>query len=1493
MKAIFRPAVFLLLGCCFWRPVPAAVDFADAAAARYSAEQLEFLKSFMAAKQASKESPVNTLVSTVLATLMSDSRPPMDFAALARDAGAGQILLEYAETLYGMAQYELAGEALAMVSPATQKEEAVRFESVRLRLALRGQGKLPAALSDDFGTPQLALNRALAAVRRGDIPAAIALLRKLAADAKASSSSRDRASLWLSILYAEKAEPRQALEALSAIDSGSPLVAEAALMTLRLSGEIHPAAASAVEQRLAVQLPDSASRWEAREHLIKALERRGAIALAGQQAMQAVGSLAASIGELDRSIAGLGKLSEQDLQSYAGSLPDDARARTDELLKRKLTLARTAELLRQWRPYFGIYQQRLQRDPNLFSDELRASIGSQWSRSGDDSKGGNPGELFRLELVNLLGSPPDREISYRLFFGLVQWEFDYEYPDTWRPVAERPVEETAGKRRRQREAAQKLEKTDQRMLPRAMGHIGKLRTKVDSQLKKQQTVVFKGMVERAKSISDRNAATVREIERGLPLIDEGIRAEVRQSLEQRRILAQRWLARFSGHAIALYAGRAATGQQPEFELGAGLKLKSGQSVVAGLQAVNGEPKLRAAEETDLKPLLAQLKTLSVSGGTRQIQSDALRLRARLIIALYEAQAIPSAAEAVENYATLLRNYSDLVDVADVRYQLARAQDLSAQTAESLASLSRFAKDFPEDSRASEALFRIGEAQFSLGEYSLARATYESVIKRKDARYLEQADYKLGWSLFKQGEYMAALPRFLAIVERRPQAAENTDRRQEERQKDSYRAVALTFAYMNGAAEVDRYFAKLGKRAYVPDIYVNLGRYYLEHDRIKDAADTYGYLVKLEPNDPRAPRLLGDIIAGAQAENLNKLVLEQQEKFIDTYGVSGTYWSKAGEGVRAEIQPLLKGYLASFGQMYHADAQETKRRESYDKAIRYYGEYVATFPNDPQTPRFHFLMAEAREEIGDSVAAKADFDAAAYKYSAHADAAAAGYAALVSSQKLAEKASTPDDRKMWLRELVSGSGQFAAAFPADTRVEAVLVKASEDMLMLGEPAEGVGYAERVLARKPAEPVRRRALLVVAHGRFDNKEFAKAEAAYTELLAEDSGSTEAKAKLRDRQGLSIYRQAEIMRQAGNYDQAVDTFLRVGKAAPGSDSVPNAEIDAAALLLQEKHWSRAVNVLERFLKTYPGHPLAQGVPTRLAYAYENDGQLFKAADMLETISTTETDTALARQMALRSGELRERGGRPELAAAAYERYLVRYPTPLDQATEVRQKLAEMAAKSDDKAQRLRWLSEVVVNASGIEGASVRVRYLAAGAATVLGDVSAAEFGAIPLKLPLDKALAAKRLAMERSLKWYEDAVRFGVIEVTTEANYKTAELYRDLARDVQASERPAGLNELEQGQYKILLEEQAAPIEDKAVDLHEINYGRLRNGIYDQWVKKSLASLRTLSAGKYDKVELAVDYFAYTPPSVAAPGQPPKVVGTSIVTPGAGNEPMSPAK
>jgi hypothetical protein len=70
--------------------------------------------------------------------------------------------------------------------------------------------------------------------------------------------------------------------------------------------------------------------------------------------------------------------------------------------------------------------------------------------------------------------------------------------------------------------------------------------------------------------------------------------------------------------------------------------------------------------------------------------------------------------------------------------------------------------------------------------------------------------------------------------------------------------------------------------------------------------------------------------------------------------------------------------------------------------------------------------------------------------------------------------------------------------------------------------------------------------------------------------------------------------------------------------------------------------------------------------------------------------------------------------------------------------------------------------------------------------------------------------------------------------------------------SSERPEGLSPMELEQYDLVIEEQAYPFEEQAIQVHESNLKLISRGVYNVWVEKSLQKLAVFVPARYDKPE-----------------------------------------
>jgi len=248
--------------------------------------------------------------------------------------------------------------------------------------------------------------------------------------------------------------------------------------------------------------------------------------------------------------------------------------------------------------------------------------------------------------------------------------------------------------------------------------------------------------------------------------------------------------------------------------------------------------------------------------------------------------------------------------------------------------------------------------------------------------------------------------------------------------------------------------------------------------------------------------------------------------------------------------------------------------------------------------------------------------------------------------------------------------------------------------------------------------------------------------------------------------------------------------------------------------------------------------------------------AANELRGVMRTDQDPEFQRESRFLVAELYERDKNYTEAIEHYRYYAHNFPVPFAQNIEAQFKLTELYATTKDGEKRNFWLGKLINAHDSAQSPTPRSLYLAAWSATQLADQQYDTFTSIKLKLPLKNSLKKKKSALESTLKGYEKALGYGVEEFATKANYRIGEIYGALSRDLMQSERPKGLSELELEQYEILLEEQALPFEDQAIEIHAANSVRSWDGVYDDWVKNSFKALAKLLPGRYNKVEQGIE-------------------------------------
>ncbi len=828
-------------------------------------------------------------------------------------------------------------------------------------------------------------------------------------------------------------------------------------------------------------------------------------------------------------------------------------------------------------------------------------------------------------------------------------------------------------------------------------------------------------------------------------------------------------------------------------------------------------------------------------------------------------------EAVRLYTALLAGGMPAgTDRDHVLYQLSRAADGAGDGEAALATLDRLAADYPAGRHADEAEFRRGETLFVRRDYARAEAAYAAVVARgPDSPFYEQALYKHGWARFKQGDHPGALDSFLPLLDRRlgtdadpvvvQARLDAMGRAERELIDDTLRVTSITLEYLGGAGAIGPALASRADRGFGFLVYRSLGDLYLDQQRWRDAAGAYAAYVSAAPLAEPAPALQQAAIDAYTRGRFPSLVLAAKQEYVERYGLDGEWFAtrggRTGAGATGEtVVAALKTHLGDLAAHDHAEAQQRRTPADYQRAAGWYRRFLAWFPEDPESAGRSFLLGELLFEAKDFASARDAYLQAAYRYPGYARAAEAGYAALLAGRGQ-EALLDGDARTAWHAGLREQGLEFAAAFPAHPEAGAVLTTTAEDFFAAGDLVRAEATAGLVLTLQPpaSRALEQVAWTVTAHARFDQARYAEAEAAYLRLR-DYPLAAERRAEVDTRIAASIYRQAEQAAAAGEVDRAVGDYLRIAAAVPAAEIVPTALFDAATLLQNSQRWGEAANLFGQFRREFPDHRFNAEVTTSLAVVLREDGRSAESAAEFERIAAGAAPDA-ARGALWEAAGLYARAGASGDEARVYATLVERFPVPYDGALEARQRLADLAGA--DWATRRRWL-EAIVAADGSAGAARtdRSRYLAARASLELARPARDAFLAAGLTAPLKPSLKRKKEWMEAALAAYARAAGYGVGEVTTAATFETGELYAALARDLMASPRPADLDAEALEQYELLLEEQAFPFEEKAIDLYRANVGRAADGVWDEWVRASFARLAVIAPARYAREERSTD-------------------------------------
>ncbi len=808
-------------------------------------------------------------------------------------------------------------------------------------------------------------------------------------------------------------------------------------------------------------------------------------------------------------------------------------------------------------------------------------------------------------------------------------------------------------------------------------------------------------------------------------------------------------------------------------------------------------------------------------------------------------------EVLGSYESILARGSFSGRLDELLYQMAKAHALTAQPGESIDRLKQLVGLYPKSPLVPEARFRIAEAAFTNGQFAEAEAGYLALLAGEGGEGLKtKARYMIGWSQFKQGEHAwgraadsfhAVLDLFLPTAESIQQVPQSSV----ETIDDTLRVLALMASRTGGLETLSQWFGSGPVRPWEPLVYDRLADLYAITGKYETSEAVNQAFARRYPQHGSSPGFLAQVVEVWQLAGDGEKVRQARAGYVDAYRT---------ESIFSRLEPAEQSRWREFTRWL----ADTRYREATDladsgkvevslslfaEAARYYEMLAPRASNAGPVWR---LAGDARLQAEQRPAALENFRTAAYETGNYPQAADAGWAAVALRRHLAAA-----DTGAGLEELAGEIDHFGSVFANDARVPAAQADVAARWLEVRNHDQAAHYAGAVLRRGDANTEQQYAAwLITARVRQAQMEFGLAERAWRQALGliDTSESDDLPRDDRDlilkQLATAIYRQGERAAENGKVAQAVAHFRRVGHVLPDAEIAIRGRFDAGNTLLKAAEWQSAVNELQWFRRNYPDHDLARDIGEKLVYAYSQSGQPGRAADELLARASGRADPWPDK---LRAAALYHEAGSTWARDELYREYLATGPVPARADDHIRlQTMRHRLMASAADPDRLR--AAIVDAELASDWHSPRTLEWSAASAIGLGNRAAAVFAGIALEHPLAQSLDRKQSALDEARSWFAKAERLGGDSVRSEILYRRAELYRVMARDLIASAVPAELNEMEAMQYQMLLEEEAFPFEEKAMELHAENHRRITAAGYDDWIGKSLEALARLHPGRY---------------------------------------------
>lgn len=814
--------------------------------------------------------------------------------------------------------------------------------------------------------------------------------------------------------------------------------------------------------------------------------------------------------------------------------------------------------------------------------------------------------------------------------------------------------------------------------------------------------------------------------------------------------------------------------------------------------------------------------------------------------------LQSLQNAVDLLTTSLRDFPDAKNNDQTLYQLARTYDQLGQYQNAIDALSILVQKHNDSPFYAESQFRLGEHMFITGDYLGAEDAYtEVILTPTNDRFYEKALFKRGWARYKQELYREAVDDYLqALTYHKFDQQADLSKSERDQFDEYFRSIGLVFSHLRGAKGLNEYFADKPDFRYLFHTYTVVADIYQSQERYSDAVETLDLFIEQYPDSTEKPLAHLRILETWQAGNFTDRVREESEKLYLSYNPASDYWkSNTNEKTQKLVEQKLKDYIVLVTGYYHSQYQKTPKKAFYTQAAQWYERYLKHYSNFAQQDNIYTLYANLLAAEGDNAKAIGYFELAAYDGELVLDKDSA-YSTVVLSNELAEKADAAS-KPHWQQKHITYAQRYVELYPNDKNAPTIISHAAELSFNSKNYTQAIALAES-MPQTNSSAVRFNINNIKARSYLELAQYADAETAYLDILSFKELTRKQQQSARDSAALAVYRQAEQARDAGDLATSLKHFSRISETFPASRLAATGLYDAIAIAMKNELWNDAIFYSESFQALYPENNRNKEVSRQLSVAYLKSNQSGKAAKQFERLAQEDSDAEVKMAALWQAAELYDAQKDVQGAIRSYREYAHTYPSPYPQNLEAMFRLTERYKTQGDQNKRDFWLRKIQTTDKRTSKRlkTDRTNFIAATSILELANQKRTDFERVRLKAPLARNLKAKKTRMQEAIKLYGQASGYGLAEVTTQSTFKIGSIYKTFSVSLLQSERPSNLGEEELEQYNILLEDQAFPFEEKAIEFFETNLARVKDGVSNEWTQSSFTELKTLFPARFNR-------------------------------------------